>query len=88
MGITQRHTGLNIVNSIKNVITERIRKENELIAQHRLYYTVHADTVRQALSEAMWNPKELDDVRLDDGTTDIDTLDAFEYSWEKNIRYL
>ena len=87
-GVEQRHQGLNIVNSIKNVIIERIRKENELIAQHRLYYTIHADTVRQALSEAMCNPKELDDVRLDDGTTDIDTLDAFEYSWEKNIRYL
>ena len=40
----------------------------------------------EALSDALWNDKSLEDERLDDGTTDIDTLDAFEYSWEKYIR--
>lgn len=37
-------------------------------------------------SNAVWNPKELTkDVRLDDGTSDIDTLDAFEYTFERDI---
>lgn len=36
-----------------------------------------------ALSEAMWDSKvKTADVRLDDGTTNIDNLDAQEYSTE------
>ena len=35
--------------------------------------------LREALKEAVWEEGK-DDVRLDDGTTDIDSLDAFEYS--------
>lgn len=35
--------------------------------------------LRSALKEAIWE-KGREDVRLDDGTTDIDSLDAFEYS--------
>ena len=27
----------------------------------------------------------VEDVRLDDGTSDIDTLDAFEYTFERDI---
>ena len=34
---------------------------------------------------AVWDPKEIELKRLDDGTSDIDTLDAFEYSWERDI---
>lgn len=30
----------------------------------------------------VWDDKKLEDTRLDDGTSDIDTLDAFEYSFE------
>ena len=33
----------------------------------------------KALQDALWNNKKSDE-RLDDGTTDIDSLDAFEYS--------
>ena len=37
----------------------------------------------------MWsimNPKNLtSDERLDDGTSDIDSLDAFEYTFERDI---
>ena len=44
------------------------------------------ETLCDALSTAVWNPKVLTtDERLDDGTTDIDTLDAFEYSFEQDI---
>lgn len=39
-----------------------------------------------ALCGALWNPKNLtEDERLDDGTSDIDSLDAFEYTFERDI---
>ena len=35
--------------------------------------------LRKAFKEAVWE-EDKENVRLDDGTTDIDSLDAFEYS--------
>ncbi|MFQ9209948.1 MAG: hypothetical protein ACLR3S_13050 [Clostridium fessum] len=36
-----------------------------------------------------WDPKELTkNVRLDDGTSDIDSLDSFEYTLERRISQL
>ena len=44
------------------------------------------ESLCNALSTAVWNPKILiKDERLDDGTSDIDTLDAFEYTFERDI---
>lgn len=78
-----------IRNSIKGKIADRIRATDNLITQGRLFYTEHAKTVKEALEEAVWDDKSIDDlVRLDDGTTDVDTLDAFEYSFSPYIRYL
>lgn len=42
----------------------------------------------EALGTAIWNPKTIKKERLDDGTTDIDSLDAFEYTFEKRIKRL
>lgn len=80
-----------IRNCIKNKINERINATDILISQHRFYYTEEAETVKEALSEAIWCPKAAEkgeDIRLDDGTTDIDTLDAFEYSFERQMNRL
>lgn len=35
----------------------------------------------EALSSALWDDNAKEDTRLDDFTTDIDTVDAWEYSW-------
>lgn len=51
--------------------------------------TRNCKTLEDAFENAVWNdkPKEQGkDERLDDGTSDIDTLDAFEYSFEKHIK--
>ena len=42
-------------------------------------------TLEDALTTALWDEKKclVEDVRLDDGTSDIDTLDAFEYTFER-----
>lgn len=82
---------VSIRNCIKNKINERINAVVTLIAQNRFYYTDESTTVKDALSEAIWCPKAAEkgeDIRLDDGTTDIDTLDAFEYSFERQMNRL
>ena len=60
------------------------------MAAGRFWYMPEAETLRDALSEALWSEKHPGvDERLDDGTTDIDTLDAFEYAIERDYkRYL
>jgi hypothetical protein len=57
------------------------------MAQGRFYVMdIGCESLVNALSTAVWNPKELTkDVRLDDGTSDIDSLDAFEYTFERDI---
>ena len=35
-----------------------------------------------------WREKMGKDERLDDGSTDIDSLDAFEYTIERDMKYL
>ena len=47
--------------------------------------TDDCESLEEAFSMAVWDPKSLKLDRLDDGTSDIDTLDAFEYSWERDI---
>ena len=70
-----------IHNARKLPINNRIRLVNKLIAQDRLRVYKAAQTVKTALCEALWNPKK-EDERLDNNTTDIDSMDAFEYSIE------
>lgn len=70
-----------IHNAQKRPILNRIRLTNQLVAQGRFYVARDAKSVTDALCEALWDSKH-DDERLDDGTTDIDTLDALEYAIE------
>lgn len=78
-----------IKNSIKNEIKDRIRAVTTLIYEGRFFMVAdETETLSLALSTAVWDPKENEPVRLDDGTTDIDTLDGFEYSFERYIRKL
>ena len=76
-------------NSIKNEIIDRIRCTTMLMACGIFFMTRNCKTLEDAFENAVWNdkPKEQGkDERLDDGTSDIDTLDAFEYSFEKHIK--
>ena len=88
-----KEAGLNrkVWNSYKSTILERIRATDSLVYNGRLWFTEHADTVVSALEEALWDSKAAENgemVRLDNGTTDIDTLDAFEYSFSREINKL
>ena len=77
----QKGLPVQVHNARKLPINDRIRMVNKLVAQDRWRVCKGAQTVKAAMCEALWHPKK-DDERLDDGTTDIDTLDAMEYSIE------
>ena len=80
-------TKWNFIGSIKGKIIDRIRAEDRLISENRFKYVKgECDSLKDALCNAVWDDKQMDDVRLDDGTSDIDTLDAFEYSWSAFIK--
>ena len=83
--------GCNIVvnNARKYPINERINIEAKMMASGRFKVVDYCTTVIEALSQAVWNNKEgHEDERLDNGTSDIDTLDALEYSMETHLNDL
>ncbi len=77
----------NVLNAKKMEILERIKLVNKLISLGRFKVNKRCTTVIKALQTAVWNEK-VNDERLDDGSTDIDTLDAMEYSIEPYFREL
>ena len=78
-----------VQNSAKIQIIDRIRLTSILMGGGRFWYMPEAATLRDALASALWSQKRPGvDERLDDGTTDIDTLDAFEYTIERDYRRL
>ena len=68
-----------IVDCSKGLINDRIFLSSTLMAQKRFYILRKNTIIIKAFQDALWNSKSQDE-RLDDGTTDIDSLDAFEYS--------
>lgn len=87
---TSRKNGLGwlrIENAMKIPINDRIRFVQRMMGQGRFKYMgQHCKSLENALCGALWNPKNLtSDERLDDGTSDIDSLDAFEYTFERDI---
>ena len=76
-----------VTNAKKRPITDRIKLTDKLIAQNRFYVMKHCKHVIKALQTSVWNNKKPDE-RLDDGTTDIDTIDAMEYSIEPFMNQL
>lgn len=79
---------ITVKNAIKKPINDRIRAMITLINRGTFYYTDGCETVVNALSDAVWNEDVLEDERLDDGTTDVDSLDSLEYSIEREIKFL
>lgn len=70
---------IKVMDCNKGTIKDRIFLTSKLIAQKRLKIIRKNQVLIKALQEALWNSKA-EDERLDDGTTDIDSLDALEYS--------
>lgn len=85
----KKHLEISIQDCSKGKIKDRILLTSALFSQNRLKILRKNTVIIKALQEALWN-SQVEDERLDDGTTDIDSLDAFEYSinsfYEKLIR--
>lgn len=79
-----------VENALKTTINDRINATSILMAQHRFFYDAdNCKSLENALCQAVWDPDELTkNVRLDDGSTDIDSLDSFEYTIEREISNL
>ena len=82
--------GIVVKNSLKRHINDRIRATTMLMGGGR-FFMISEDcgSLIDAFKGAVWDDKVIGkEERLDDGTSDIDTLDAFEYSFEKFIPQL
>ena len=88
--LRNRGLGNRIIRGSRKIrVNDRIRLVGSLIGTRRLWYTKLAQSAKEALSQSLWDEKVIgQEVRLDNGTTDIDTLDAFEYTIETNYRRL
>lgn len=75
----------NVRYALKKSVNERIRTLIGLLGSNRVWVLSHCKNVIDSLQSAVWNPKALNDERLDDGSTDIDTLDSLEYAYERYI---
>lgn len=74
-------------NARKGEIIDRIRLVHKLMGENRFHLMRRCQNVRKALENAVWDEKKAD-TRLDDGSTDIDSIDAMEYSIEPFTKYL
>ena len=73
----------------KEPINDRIDCGRTMIAYNILSYIEDDNkTFVEALSSALWDNNAKEDKRLDDFTTDIDTIDAWEYSWCRFIKQI
>lgn len=75
-------------NAKKMEINNRIKLTLLLMAQKRLYVARKCEHLIDAFQTAVYDPKSYEDVRLDDGTSDIDSLDAYEYCIEPQYQQL
>ncbi|MEE0980470.1 MAG: PBSX family phage terminase large subunit [Acutalibacteraceae bacterium] len=72
---------IDIKNARKGEIIDRIRFGLTMFAQNRFFILSDCKETIQAYNDAVWEDKK-EDVRLDDGTTNIDSIDSSEYSQE------
>ncbi len=74
---------LKIGDSAKHAIVQRIVCANTLLNTRRLFVCRDCRLVIDGLRCAAWDKGREKDVRLDNFSSDIDILDAFEYAWER-----
>lgn len=70
-------------NARKEEINTRIFTFVSVDGRGGVRYTEDCASLIDALSTAVWNPKFIGFQRLDNGTSDIDSLDAMEYTFER-----
>ncbi len=74
--------GIEILKAKKKPICDRINFYNRLMSFGRYYIMRHCHNLIEAYQTVQWDAKSDTTVRLDDGSFNIDSLDACEYSTE------
>lgn len=82
----RNNLGIEVKNAAKRPIIDRIRFFNMLISLRQFSVMSHCKNTKKALENAIWDSKNIDDTRLDDGIQNIDSLDSMEYSIEKYMK--
>ena len=85
----QNRLPVNIGNALKKPINDRIRALCLLMGANRFAIYKGCKWTIDALKSAIWDSnKPTEDIRLDNGSTNIDSLDALEYAFERDIPIL
>ena len=77
-----------VTDCAKKPICDRIAFVNSLMHGGRFFILEDCRVLRAGLSSAVWDEKSDSDKRLDNFTSDIDILDAMEYSIERYMSRL
>ena len=80
-----------VKNALKRPVNQRIAMLCRLISAGRFYVSESCVKFIEAMETAVWENSKSGsgkDTRLDDGTINIDSLDAFEYAIERYEREL
>ena len=89
VAVAKNRLPVNVLNARKMQIKSRIELITRLFGINRLFFMFTANTAIAAYQTAVWNSKPgHQEERLDDGTTDIDTCDATEYSIEVEYKQI
>ena len=80
----KRGIAIEIKNALKGAINDRIAFYNSLIASRRWHVHKRCRRTLDAFCNAVYDGKaKMGDVRLDDGSSNIDSIDSQEYSTER-----
>lgn len=83
----KEHIAIAVKPAYKKEVNDRIRFYCRLMSSDRYKIAGHCKHTIEAFRTALWDSRFItEDVRLDDGTTNIDSLDAQEYSTEPYMK--
>ena len=86
--VEKRFPWMSVKPAKKKPINDRIHCTIRLMGAGRFWMTEDCGSLQAAFTDAVWDQEKDKDERLDDGSTDIDSLDAFEYTIERDMKYL
>lgn len=86
--VEKRFPWMSVKPARKKPINDRIHCTIRLMGAGRFWMTEDCESLQAAFTDAVWDQEKEKDERLDDGSTDIDSLDAFEYTIERDMKYL
>lgn len=84
--VAKSHILIDVKKAKKTKILDRIRFFNSMISQKRFSVLKKCKNVKDALCQAVWDESKPDDVRLDNGCLNVDSLDALEYAAESYMK--